>query len=74
MRTSAGSFFMENEMKQAKAIDKQLNILKSRGLVIENQGYVYGVLQNINYYTLTGYSIELEEILYTKTLNLNLFL
>ncbi|EMB75629.1 hypothetical protein [Streptococcus mutans] len=61
-------------MKQAKAIDKQLNILKSRGLVIENQGYVYGVLQNINYYTLTGYSIELEEILYTKTLNLNLFL
>ncbi|MCB5024489.1 hypothetical protein [Streptococcus mutans] len=61
-------------MKQAKTIDEQLNILKSRGLVIENQDYAYGVLQNINYYTLTGYSIELEKILYTKTLNLNLFL
>ncbi|EMC45102.1 Abi family protein [Streptococcus mutans] len=42
-------------MKQAKTIDEQLDILQNRGLVIKNQDYAYKVLQNINYYTLTGY-------------------
>ena len=42
-------------MKQAKTIDEQLDILQNRGLVIKNRDYAYKVLQNINYYNLTGY-------------------
>lgn len=42
-------------MKQAKTINKQLDILQNHGLVIKDRDYGYKVLQNINYYTLTGY-------------------
>lgn len=48
-------------MKVAKTISEQLDILKDRGLIIEDESYAYKVLQNINYYSLTGYLFQFKE-------------
>lgn len=55
MRTSAKSFFYGEIMKKAKTVEEQLQILKKRGLVIENRDRAIEILRNVNYYTLTGY-------------------
>ena len=48
-------FFMEKDMKEAKTIDEQLEILKNRGLIINDYKTAYQMLTNVNYCTLTGY-------------------
>lgn len=55
MRTSAKSFFYGVIMKIAKTIDEQLEILMSRGIIIGDYDAAYSMLENVNYYTLTGY-------------------
>lgn len=55
MRTSAKSFFYGVNMKTAKTIDEQLEILMSRGIKIGDYDEAYSMLENVNYYTLTGY-------------------
>ncbi|HEL2202244.1 TPA: Abi family protein [Streptococcus suis] len=42
-------------MKQGKTIDEQLSQLKERGLDIPDYQKAYRTLQNVNYYTITGY-------------------
>lgn len=42
-------------MKQGKTIDEQLSQLKKRGLDIPDYQKAYRTLQNVNYYTITGY-------------------
>lgn len=42
-------------MKTAKKINEQLEILMSRGIKIGDYDEAYSMLENVNYYTLTGY-------------------
>lgn len=42
-------------MKQGKTIDEQLSQLKERRLDIPDYSRAYRTLQNVNYYTITGY-------------------
>ncbi|WP_422804315.1 hypothetical protein [Streptococcus sp. FT1-55] len=45
-------------MKQAKTIKEQLEILMSRGLIINDYENAYKTLMDVNYYTLTGYLFQ----------------
>lgn len=60
MRTSAKPFFYGEMMKPAKTIEEQIKILQERGLAIHNINKAISTLQNINYYTLTGYLYPFE--------------
>lgn len=51
-------FFVERIMKQAKTIKEQLEILMSRGLIINDYENAYKTLMDVNYYTLTGYLFQ----------------
>jgi len=48
----------ERELKQPKTFDEQLNILKERGIIIEDRESAKRVLNTINYYRLTAYAIQ----------------
>ena len=50
---------MEN--KPFKSISEQVNLLKARGLIIDDLPYAYNVLSHVNYYRLSGYSLTLRE-------------
>jgi abortive infection bacteriophage resistance protein len=43
------------ELKQPLTIDQQVELLKSRGMIIENEHFAKGVLSCINYYRFTAY-------------------
>lgn len=45
-------------MKTVKTISEQIEILQKRGLIINDEEKAYSVLQNINYYSLTGYLFQ----------------
>lgn len=45
--------------KKFKTIDEQLNILRSRGLTIDNEEKAYDFLVRNNYYRVSGYSLTL---------------
>lgn len=45
-------------MKTVKTISEQIEILQKRGLIINDEKKAYSVLQNINYYSLTGYLFQ----------------
>lgn len=45
--------------KEFKSIDEQLNILKSRGLIIDDEKKAYDFLLHNNYYRVSGYSLTL---------------
>ena len=45
-------------MKIAKSIEEQLEILKSRRIIITDEEKAKQILQDINYYTLTGYMFQ----------------
>ncbi|MDP9729362.1 MULTISPECIES: Abi family protein [Alicyclobacillus] len=49
------------ELKQAKTYEEQLSILKSRELIIEDDGFALNVLKRISYYRLSGYLVEYKE-------------
>lgn len=42
-------------LKKPKTFDEQIEILKQRGLVIEDESYAKFVLSNVNYYRFTAY-------------------
>ena len=46
------------EIKPAKTIEEQIDILESRGVFIEDRKKVEDVLLSINYYTFSGYLFE----------------
>lgn len=47
--------------KQFKTIDEQLEILKQRGLTINNEDEAKGFLLYNNYYRISGYSLTLRD-------------
>lgn len=47
------------ESKPFKSIIEQIDILKERGLIIEDIAYAKKVLSRINYYRLSGYTLTL---------------
>lgn len=52
---------MTKELKKHLDIKEQINRLKSRGLIIENEDFVEDVLDKINYYRLSGYLHDFKE-------------
>ena len=57
------------EEKKFKTIDEQLEILKSRGLIIEDESVAKEFLLYNNYYRVSGYSLTLRknDIFYEST-------
>ena len=51
----AGAVFFGHIVKLHKSIDEQIELLKSRGLIINDEGLAKKTLLNINYYRLSGY-------------------
>ena len=49
---------MGKQLKKHKSIDEQIELLKSRGLIIDDEEKARKVLSSINYYRLTGYLYE----------------
>ena len=47
-------------LKESKTFDEQINLLKARGLIIQNPEKVKFVLRNINYYRFSAYLIHLK--------------
>lgn len=47
------------ESKPFKSIKEQIQILKERGLIINDEDYAYKTLSHINYYRLSGYTLTL---------------
>ena len=47
--------------KPAKTFDEQIDLLISRGMLIENREYAAQQLANINYYRLEAYWLPFEE-------------
>lgn len=61
MLKSAGLFIYEGSVKKVKFdkpaldVDKQIELLKSRGLIINNIDFAKNILSNITYYRLSAY-------------------
>lgn len=47
------------KVKDFKTIDDQISILKSRGLIIDNELLAKEALSNLNYYRLSAYTLTL---------------
>lgn len=47
--------------KPFRTIDEQIDILKSRGLIIKDEQFAKDVLEDTNYYRLSGYSLTLRK-------------
>ena len=43
------------KLKKARTYEDQIGILKSRGLIIDNEGFAKSILKNIGYYKLSGF-------------------
>ncbi len=50
-----GAEFFGHTMKLHKSINEQITLLKSRGLIIQDENFVAETLSNINYFRLSGY-------------------
>ena len=46
---------MITKLKTFKTTNEQICLLKSRGLIIDNEDEAYSTLERINYYRFTGY-------------------
>jgi abortive infection bacteriophage resistance protein len=55
-----GSFHLGNP-KEFKAIDEQLEILKNRGLIVEDEEKAKAFLLKNNYYRISGFSLTLRD-------------
>ena len=47
--------------KPAKTYEEQIQLLKSRGLVVESEDFASEVLSKINYYRLSAYTLTLKK-------------
>lgn len=43
------------KLKKPRTYDDQIGILKSRGLIIDNEEFAKSILKNIGYYKLSGF-------------------
>ncbi|OPX90272.1 MAG: Abi-like protein [Pelotomaculum sp. PtaB.Bin104] len=50
----------EPELKPPTTFEEQIEILKSRGLVVENEACAYGILHKVNYYRLSAYLLPFQ--------------
>ncbi len=50
-----------NKLKDPKTIDQQIELLKTRGLVIDDDSKAAFILMNINYYRLTAYLLPFKK-------------
>ena len=48
-------------VKEPKTFNEQIEILKGRGLIIQNEDEAKFILSNINYYRFTAYLITFKE-------------
>lgn len=75
MRTRSEPLFILGEImkiKEPKTIEEQIEILKSRGLIIEDENFAKKVLMSANYYNLTGYSFPfLQNEQYSQDITFN---
>ena len=46
------------KIKEPKSFEEQIEILKQRGMAIENEEFAKFVLSNVNYYRLTAYLLN----------------
>ena len=46
---------MERELKRKKTFDEQIDLLKNRNLIIDNEKQAKYILSKVNYYRLSGY-------------------
>ena len=63
MRTPAGFFFVGCGMRYAKrplSIDDQIALLKSRGMLVDDEAQARDALAHINYYRLRAYWLPFE--------------
>ena len=49
-----------HSIKPSKTVEEQLDIFKSRGLIIENEEWAKSILTHISYYRLTAYTLSLK--------------
>jgi abortive infection bacteriophage resistance protein len=49
-----------HSFKPSKTIDEQLEIFKSRGLIVEDEAWAKGILKRVSYYRLTAYALSLK--------------
>lgn len=64
-----GPFYFEEEIMDSKetphikpptTFEEQIEILKIRGLIIEDEDFAFRILRKINYYRLSSYSLSLK--------------
>lgn len=70
----------KNDIKPALTFEEQLNLLKFRGLIVGNDEDAIDILNRVNYYKLSGYSLSLrtddyfhDDITFEKIYQLYLF-
>ncbi|BBI36676.1 Abi family protein [Cohnella abietis] len=51
---------ISHSFKPSKTIDEQLDIFKSRGLIIEDELWAKGILKRVSYYRFTAYTLSLK--------------
>lgn len=54
--------FISSQLKQPTTFDEQIEKLKERNLIIENESFAKQVLQRINYYHFTGYLHDFKDL------------
>ena len=54
--------FISSQLKPPTTFDEQINKLKNRNLVIENENFAKEVLKRINYYHFTGYLHDFKDL------------
>lgn len=47
----------KRNIKEAKSFKEQIEILKSRNIIIENDDFVINILKRVNYYRLRAYML-----------------
>lgn len=57
--------------KDFKTIDEQLEILRSRGLIIDDENIAKDFLLYNNYYRISGYSLHFVKITYFQNLQVS---
>ena len=53
------------DVKNHLSIDEQIELLKTRGCIIENEELAKNILLDINYYRLTSYFLSFKESMVT---------
>ncbi|MGN0710793.1 MAG: Abi family protein [Anaerovoracaceae bacterium] len=67
--------FNKDETKEFKTIEEQIQILNDRGLIISDVNFAYKLLNTINYYRLSAYSLTLRknDVFYKKVTLENIY-